>query len=153
MNEVAITALLCNLLAGGETELRHGFGSLGGERIVRIDCETPSHVIEVALDGTRSARDSVHQAVFASVLTGKRPMVIVIDSDGYEDRYQQELRIVSEALNIAYGVCQADFIQRWAAAALYRALPNDKSLNDLPVKAVASARCDLDGEFPPPFPE
>lgn len=150
MNEVGLTALLCNLLAGGETEIRHDFGNLGGTRVLRIDCETPTHVIEVALDNKPSSRDSVHQAVFAAYLTDKRPMVIVIDRDGVEDRYQLELRIVTETLGVPFGTCGADFILRWSAASLYRALPNDKDLNDLPIEATAKTHCDLAGEFDPP---
>ncbi|WP_167853442.1 hypothetical protein [Roseovarius aestuariivivens] len=39
-------------------------------------------MIEIGLDGKSSARDSLHQALFAEHLTGKTPVVILIDRDG-----------------------------------------------------------------------
>ncbi len=150
MNELATTALLCVLLSGGETEMRHYFPNLGETRHVRVDCETPTHVIEVGLDNTASARDSLHQALFAAHLTGKTPMVIVIDTDGIEDRYQYETRIVAEQAGVAYGTCSRDFIRRWMATAPFRAAGRDKSVDDLPRDAVAARQCDLGGAFLPP---
>lgn len=150
MNEVAVTALLCTLLSGGETETRQYFPNIGEPRHVRIDCETPTHVIEVGLDNTASVRDSLHQALFGAELTGKIPMVIVIDTDGVEDRYQYETRIVTRKAGVAYGVCSRDFVQRWVATSPYRALGTDKSLNDLPVDATARRHCDLGQGFDVP---
>jgi hypothetical protein len=150
MNELATTALLCILLSGGETEMRHYFPNAGETRHVRVDCETPTHVIEVALDNTASARDSLHQALFAEHLTGKTPMVLVIDTDGVEDRYQYEARIVAERAGVAYGTCSRDFIRRWMATAPFRSAGLDKNLNDLPQSAAAARQCDLGGVFLPP---
>lgn len=142
--ETALALLLCNMLNGGETEDRRYFPSLGETRHIRVDCQTPTHVIEIGRDNTASLRDSVHQAVFAHVLTGLTPMVIVIDSDGQEDRYEQELRLVAAELEIAYAVCHADFLHRWAATAPWRDVAGlDKDLGDLPVPAVATQFCDL----------
>ena len=150
MIETAVAMLLCNLLNGGETEVRHKFDNLGGTRAVRVDCETPTHVIEIGLDGKASARDSIHQAVFAQQLTGKRPMVILIDRDGVEDRYEQELRIVTSALNIPFGVCKERFIQAWAASAGLRNAAAHKMVHDLPPLDVARRHCDLSHEFGTP---
>ena len=150
MNELAITALLCGPLGGGVTEQKQYFPSLGETRHIRTDCETATHVIEVGLDGTSSARDSVHQAVFASVLTDKRPMVVLIDTDGVEGRYEQEMRLVTRRLGIAYGTCRKDFVLRWAATSAFRDVGLDKSLDDLPQSATAQTHCDLAGEFAPP---
>lgn len=144
--------MLCVLLNGGVTEVLHDFDNLGGKRRVRLDCETPTHVIEVGLDNTASARDSVHQALFAEFLTGKTPMIVVIDTDGVEDRYQYEARIVAARAGVAYAVCSKHFIQRWAATSYFRGLSLDKSLNDLPVNAAAALHCDLVREFAVPVP-
>ncbi len=150
MNELASTFLLCTLLSGGETETRHYFPNIGEERYVRIDCETPTHVIEVGLDNTSSNRDSVHQALFAAILTDKTPMVIVIDTDGVEDRYQYELRKVTERAGVAYAVCSRDFVRRWVATSPYRDLGNDKFLYDLPEDATAKQHCNLGSAFEVP---
>ena len=154
MNELASTFLLCTLLSGGETETRHYFPNIGEERYVRIDCETPSHVIEVGLDNTPSNRDSVHQAIFAGILTGKTPMVIVIDTDGIEDRYQYELREVTKRAGVAYAVCSRDFVRRWVATSPYRELGLDKDLFDLPDEPLAKQHCNLGSAFEvPPLEE
>ena len=135
MNEVALAALLCGFLKGGAAELPHVFDNLGRDRRVRVDCETAELVIEVGLDGRSSARDSVHQAVFAAELTGKIPLVVLIDTDGSEGRYEQETRIVTDRLGVAYANCSEDFIVAWAASSGLRGpVPRD----DLP--ATTSAR-------------
>lgn len=132
MNEVALAALLCGFLNGGAAELPHVFDNLGAPRRVRVDCETADLVIEVGLDRRASARDSVHQAVFAAALTGKAPVVVLIDTDGVEGRYEQETRIVTGRLGVAYANCSEDFILAWAATAGLRGgaaghdLPDDR---------------------------
>lgn len=150
MGEVAITALLCGLLNGGMTEVRHEFPNLGGSRSVRIDCETPTHVIEVGIDDRASSRDSLHQALFAAHLTGKTPMIVLIDTDGSEGRYEYEMRTVAAEAGIAYRTCGRAFIQRWAATSAWRDVGLDKTLNDLPREAAVSTRCDLAGGFAEP---
>jgi hypothetical protein len=72
MGEVELAAILCAML-GGEVEKRHHFAVLDRVHYVSVDCETPTHVIEVGLDDRRSSYDSVHQAGFAASLTGKTP--------------------------------------------------------------------------------
>jgi len=140
MNEIQITALICSLLGGGDAETRQKLAPELDGAYIKIDCETPTHVIEVAKDNTNRARDSVQQAVFASVLTGKVPMVIVIDTDGKSDRYQYELQVVTKALGIEFGVCRESFIVRWMAAWPFRAI----KYNDLPDKKIAIINCDID---------
>lgn len=156
MNETALALLLCNLLNGGETEVRHEFPNLGADRSVRVDCETPTHIIEVGLDGTSSVRDSVHQAVFYSLVTSpgpdgapKIPMVVIIDRDGLEDRWEYEMRLVTRNLGIAFARCKAGFIQAWGASAGLRKRP-DGRWNDLPANAAARAHCDLGKAFDVP---
>lgn len=150
MGETALAALLCGFLGGGETEVRHYFSAVGETRHVRIDCETSDHVIEIGLDNKASARDSLHQALFSSYLTGKTPMVVIIDTDAREDRYQHELRITAGMANVAFGVCSEGFILRWAATSPYRTIGVDKSLNDLPRGASYTRYCDLTESFDAP---
>lgn len=156
MNEVTIAAMLCTLLNGGETEVRHHFPNLASDRepYVRIDCETPTHVIEIGLDNKPGVRDSVHQAVFGAFLTNrapdgmaKTPMVIVIDRDGVEDRYQYEARIVAQQLGIAYVSCSESFVQAWLARTAMSGDYSLKTLNNLPDNPVARQHCDLGPAF------
>ncbi len=150
MGEVVITALLCGLLGGGATEVRHEFVNLGVARAVRIDCETPTHVIEVGLDTSSGSRDSLHQALFAAELTGKAPVVILIDTDGVEGRYEYEMRVVAARAGVAYRSCSRGFIERWQATSPWRDVGLDKSLDDLPRNAAAAVHCDLGALFDMP---
>lgn len=145
MGEVSLAALLCGLLNGGETEQRHYFEPLGESRHVRIDCETPTHVIEVGLDNTDSNRDSLHQALFAAELTGKTPVIILIDTDGREGRYEYEMRHVAGRAGVAYRTCRQGFVERWAATSYWRNVGLDKDLDDLPRNAAVETHCDLRG--------
>jgi hypothetical protein len=134
-------------LTAGETEVPLIFVNQGEERRVRVDCQTESHVYEVGLDQTSSARDSIHQAVFASILSGKRPFVVLIDRDGVEGRYEQEMRSVADLLDISYANCDAGFLIRWAETAGVRsaALSSDR-----PLPEAFARRCrvwEADGGF------
>ena len=139
MTEIQLTALLCAFLGGGEAETRQYFDVYGMARHVRVDCETPSHVIELGLDGTPSARDSVHQALFAAHLTGKMPVVLMIDRDGYEGRFEYELRHTAPMAGVLYLRCTEAVIVRWAATAPGRGRAQD----DLPATGNARTVCDL----------
>ena len=72
----------------GETETRHGYAHAGGRSYVKVDCETNTTVYEGGLD-KRSSLDSLQQALFFSVLTGKRPAVVIYDTDGKEGRLRE----------------------------------------------------------------
>jgi len=148
MGETAIAILLCNLLNGGVTEVRHYFPNLGEDRHVRVDCETPTHVIEIGMDNTASNRDSVHQALFSAYLTGKKPMVILIDAA--EGRYEYEMQVVAGLAKVPFGVCKKHFIESWAASAGFRAFPDAATVGDLPKGGVAARHCDLAGQFDVP---
>ncbi len=139
MTETQIAALLCAWLAGAETEERHAFVNLGDDRAIRVDCETPTHVIEVGLD-KGSSRDSLHQALFAAELTGKVPMVVLIDRDGVEGRYEQEMRIVAVRAGVPYARCTEDFIVRWDRTRAYRGAAAG---DDLPKGQGAWGTCDI----------
>ncbi len=141
MGEVELAALVCAFLAGSAAEERHYFDVAGLKRYVRVDCETDTHVIEMGLDGTASARDSVHQALFAQHLTGKTPVVILIDRDGHEGRFEYEMRHVTRAAGVIYLRCSEAAVQRWAATSAWR--PRAAGADDLPGAGAVAARCDL----------
>ena len=75
----------------GDTETRHGYTYGGGRSFVKVDCETSTTVYEGGLD-KRSSLDSLQQALFFSVLTGKRPAVVIYHTDGKEGRFEYRIR-------------------------------------------------------------
>ncbi len=143
MGEVELAALLCAFLAGSDGETRQYFDVNGLSRHVRVDCETDSHVIEIGLDGKSSARDSLHQALFYEHLTGKIPVVILIDRDGLEGRFEYELRQTAGMVGVTYLRCAEDFIVRWAATGPMRPAWRE-ARNDVPRTDV----CDLSAVLP-----
>lgn len=142
--EATYISLLCALIGGAEPETPQFFEVFGYERprYIRVDCETPTHVIEIGLDERVSARDSVHQAVLAAAFTDKLPMVVMVDTDGSEGRYELEMRIVTGYLGVAYSACSARFLERWAATVGFRQ-GADAEGNDLPRDPTIAARCPI----------
>lgn len=122
MTETFLAPILCSLILGGTSEEPHAYSVGYNLHSIRVDCETDTHVIEVGLD-KRSSLDSVHQAVFAAQLTGKAPMVVVIDTDGREDQYELQVRMVAGALGIPYAVYDEAFLIRWQMTSYLRNLP------------------------------
>ena len=90
-------------LVNGETETRHGYSSAGGRGYVEVDCETGTMVYEGGLD-KRSSLDSVQQALFFSHVTGKRPAVVIYDTDGREGRFEYRIRIACRKAGVRYEV-------------------------------------------------
>ena len=86
---------------GGQTEVRHDYAYPTGQSYVLVDCETEDTVYEGGLD-KRSSLDSVQQALFAASLTGKRPVVVIYDTDGQEGRYEYRIRIACAAAGVRY---------------------------------------------------
>lgn len=122
MLETHLTAILCSLILSGEAEVRHDY-DVGYERgHIRVDCETGGAVLEVGLD-KRSSLDSVQQALFAAHLTGKTPMVVMIDTDGHEDRYEFRIRTAAEMAGVRYRVYQRDYLIRWQMTEYMRNYP------------------------------
>lgn len=143
MGEVELAALLCAFLGGSEAETRHHFDVDDRDRHVRVDCETAGHVVEIGLDGTASARDSLHQALFSAHLTGKSPAIILIDSDGRVGRYEHEMRHVAQAAGVFYARCAKAAILRWSATAALRPGYTDPRRDDLPAGGPLGSLCDL----------
>ena len=90
-------------LVNGETDTRHGYASAGGRGYVEVDCETGTMVYEGGLD-KRSSLDSVQQALFFSYVTGKRPAVVIYDTDGREGRFEYRIRIACRRAGVRYEV-------------------------------------------------
>ncbi len=97
MNEAYFITLLCGTLFGGQPEQVHDFTYPGGAASIRTDCENGNRVIEFGLD-KRSSLDSLQQALFSAEITGKEPVVVLIDTDGKMGRFEWR---IARAANIA----------------------------------------------------
>ena len=86
---------------GGQTEVRHDYTYPGGQSYVLVDCETADTVYEAGLD-TRASFDSVQQAIFASAITGKEPVVVLFDRDGVVGRYEHRIKTACEMVGIGF---------------------------------------------------
>ena len=100
-SEADFNALFC-AEAGGEQETRHNYTyGDGREGYVLVDCETDTTVWEGGLD-KRSSLDSLQQALFAGLLTGKRPGIVIYDTDGAEGQYEFRIRMAAELAGVEY---------------------------------------------------
>ena len=95
-NEKWYNARFCESV-GGEMETRHPYEYPSGDSYVKVDCETDTTVWEVGLDKRRSL-DSIQQVLFYASLSGKKPGVVIYDTDGkigiYEYRIKEVCRLV-----------------------------------------------------------
>jgi len=82
---------------GGVTETRHRYP----KGYVKVDCETSDSVYEGGLD-KRSSLDSLQQAVFFSVLTGKEPVVVIYDTDGKLGKYEYRIMKACEKVGVKF---------------------------------------------------
>ena len=73
----------------------------GGKRKVIIDIETATEVIECGLD-KRSSLDSVQQALFFHIITGKRPVVVIYDTDGKEGPIEYRIKKVCQLVGVSH---------------------------------------------------
>ena len=88
---------------GGQTETRHYYTYAGGRSYVAVDCETATHVYEGGLD-KRSSLDSIQQALFAGYITGKRPAVVVYDTDRLEGQFEYRIKTACQEAGVRYEV-------------------------------------------------
>jgi len=112
MGETELTAILCSLILGGQAESRQDYIIDARPGHIRVDCETETEVIEVGLDGRRSAYDSLHQALFAASLTGKTPVIVIIDTDGIEEPAQFQIETVAGEAGVRYVTYTEDWLIR-----------------------------------------
>ncbi|WP_102109439.1 hypothetical protein [Oceaniglobus roseus] len=101
--ESELAAILCSFVLNGATEVSHPYSVGYDLHRIRVDCETADEVVEVGLD-KRSSLDSVQQALFAASLTGKAPVVALIDTDGREGPYELRIRTVAKMAGVRYTV-------------------------------------------------
>ncbi|MDG1530204.1 MAG: hypothetical protein P8Q99_02520 [Paracoccaceae bacterium] len=109
--EADLLPIICSLFFVGQTESIHPYSVGYNLHKIRIDCETELNVIEVGLD-KRSSIDSVHQALFAASLTGKNPIVAIIDTDGFEGQYEYQIRTAAKAAGVKYISYKVDALIR-----------------------------------------
>ena len=101
--EADYNKLYCDLI-GGKTEVRHAYTTDAGEAgYIIVDCETATEVIEGGLD-KRSSLDSIQQALFFGYLTGKKPVVVIYDTDGIEGKIEYRLKITTKLTGIAFTI-------------------------------------------------
>ncbi|WP_085878490.1 hypothetical protein [Roseisalinus antarcticus] len=115
-----LAAILCSLILGGEVEQRHYFDVVDRRHHIRVDCETDSHVVEVGFDDKRSSNDSLHQALFSANLTGKLPMIVIIDTNGFEENVQYQIETVARMTGVSYMTVTEDFLIRWQMTEPFR---------------------------------
>lgn len=82
---------------GGTTQTKHEYPMSH----VFVDCETSDSVYEGGLD-KRSSLDSLQQAVFFSVLTGKEPVVVIYDTDGKVGKYEYRIMKACEKVGVKF---------------------------------------------------
>ena len=119
MGEVALAAIYCVLMLGGQPEVTHAYRVGDDHHRIRIDCETEDSVIEVGWD-KRSALDSLQQALFAAELTGKRPEILLIDTDGRIGPYETRIRAAAKRAGVGFATIEKDRLIRWQMTAWLR---------------------------------
>lgn len=100
LSETDYNKLFCDSV-GGQTETRHYYTYAGGRSHIRVDCETHNRVYETGLD-KRSSLDSIQQAIFFGVLTGKHPTVVIFNTDGFEGAFEYQIRTACKQVGIHY---------------------------------------------------
>lgn len=99
-NEAAYNAEFCARM-GGKTGVHHSYTHATGTSYIRVDCETTDTVYEGGLDKRRSL-DSLQQVLFAASLTGKKPTVVVYDTDGKIGRFEHRIRVACETVEVEF---------------------------------------------------
>ena len=97
-NENYYNNLFCNSI-GGNRETRHYYST----SYVIADCETDEYIIEGGLDKRRSL-DSIQQAVFFSILSNKKPMVVIYNTDEEIGKYELQIQAVANELGIRFEI-------------------------------------------------
>ena len=100
-NEDAYNTEFCARV-GGRTEVRHPYTYPTGQSFVRVDCETEKRVYEGGLDNKRSSLDSVQQALFFANLTGKKPAVVIYDTDGQIGQYEHRIKVACDMAGVTF---------------------------------------------------
>lgn len=96
-NENYYNDLFCDKV-NGKREVRHYYGK---NAYILVDCETRNYVYEGGKD-KRSSLDSVQQAVFASILTNKKPAIVIFDTNNKIGKYEHRIKSVADKLKIKF---------------------------------------------------
>lgn len=99
-NEDYYNNIFCDSL-NGKRETKHYYKYSTKQSFIKIDCETESYVYEGGLD-KRSSLDSIQQAMFFSILTNKKPAIVVFDTDNIYGKYEYRLKAVADKLKIKF---------------------------------------------------
>ena len=100
MDEAAHNTKFCDSV-GGNTEVRHDYDFPSGTSYVKVDCETEDKVYEGGLD-KESSLDSLQQALFFASLTGKKPVVVIYDTDQKIGRYEHRIKVACESVGVEF---------------------------------------------------
>ncbi len=100
MKEALAIDIVCALF-GGEQEVRHAYNADQSPHYIQVDCESDVYVMEMGMD-KRSSFDSIHQVIFASILTGKKPKIVIIDTDLRRKAEEYQIQLAAEKLGIEY---------------------------------------------------
>lgn len=120
--EIDLIPIICSMLFGGSPETTVPYSVNQNLHYVRVDCVTENEVIEVGLD-KRSSLDSVQQALFASALTGKKPVVVIVDTDGTFDQYEYRIKTAAGLAGVGYKQYSLDFLIRTQMTEYFRKRP------------------------------
>ena len=99
-DENYFNALLARSL-GAKSETKYNYRWDNGSSFVRVDVETEEFVIEGGLD-KRSSLDSLQQALFAAMLSGKKPAIVIYDTDGVEGKFEFRIRQAARKAGVTY---------------------------------------------------
>lgn len=86
----------------GKREVRKYYSFNGKKYYVIVDIETKSEVIEGGKDSSRCSLDSLQQALFFSHLTGKKPVVVIYDTDDTISPIEYQIQKMCEKVGVEY---------------------------------------------------
>ena len=86
---------------GGQRETKKYYTLKNKQHHVKVDIETETEVIEGGKD-KRSSLDSVQQALFFAFLTGKKPVVVIYDTDNTLGNYEYRIQQACKLANVEY---------------------------------------------------
>lgn len=109
MFESHFIAMICAVMLGGESEVTHAYQVGYDLHRIRTDCETEAQVIEVGRD-VRGSLDSLQQVLFAAEVTGKEPMIVIVDTDGREGAYEHRIRTAAARAGVPFKLLHQDDI-------------------------------------------
>ena len=115
INEAYFNDFLADALDGQtEVVVKYDFAGLSREKLygsIIVDIVTADEVIEGGLD-KRGSLDSLQQAIFASVLTDKRPAIAIYDTDGAWGKIEHRVLTAAKRSGVTFYWVHSREIQR-----------------------------------------